>query len=211
MPWSLPPETRAFYLGLPFPFARTLPSRALRESLAFCFLPGIRSALCHCTLPCRVCGAGKSKSRRRVPGATPGPRSSRTLISGSSPLRGGEAFRPRSLRPIRPHIRADHSAPGANRPRAQVPHSHIIPPAIGVDRRAVVAVEPLRAIDQKEPHSLRSHVAQGNPRPSIGLAYLRWRGVVGIAVAHPSNQCPGFAAVNDNSIETSGHVLIFLL
>jgi hypothetical protein len=53
----------------------------------------------------------------------------------------------------------------------------------------VVAVEPFGAIDQKTPHPLRAHVAECDRRAPVGVrSTLRWRVVVGVAVAHPTIQ-----------------------
>jgi hypothetical protein len=96
------------------------------------------------------------------------------------PLRAGQALTMRSLCPVRPHVRADYPAFGADRFRAQIPDSRIIRPAIGINRPAVVAVEPVAAVDQQPPDPMRAHVPERDRRASIGVrTSLRRRIVVG--------------------------------
>jgi ATP-dependent exoDNAse (exonuclease V) alpha subunit len=69
-----------------------------------------------------------------------------SLACRSSPLRAGQTLRLRSIAPIRPHVRADNSALGADCPFVQVEEHGFVRPAVGVDYRAVVTVEPAAAI-----------------------------------------------------------------
>ena len=94
---------------------------------------------------------------------------------------------PGALLPIWPHVRAYHSAPGADRFGAKVPKLSIVRPSIGIDHRAVVAKSG-GAIDQQSPAAVSSQVTERDRRPSIWRGWPRGRRVIaGIAGAHLSS------------------------
>jgi len=75
-----------------------------------------------------------------------------------------------SLAPIRPDVGAYHAAFGANRSPVQVEEHGVIWPLVGVNDRAVVAIEPLSTVDQQSPDAMRADMAEGDRRPLVRLA-----------------------------------------
>ena len=114
-------------------------------------------------------------------------------------LRAGQTPRLRSFTPIRSDVRAYH-APGAYRLAVQIQEHGLVRPSVGIDDRAVIAVEPVRAIDQQSTDAMRANMPEGDGRPSVLLFSPSWRVVVGIAVTHragpivPSDGIYGFAS-----------------
>jgi hypothetical protein len=98
------------------------------------------------------------------------------LVKGSSstPLHAGQALPPFALLPIRPDVRADQCRtecrpPSGPDPRARSIQEHgLVWPAIGVDDRAMMAVEPLRAVDQQVPDAMRADQGDGGPWSRCG-------------------------------------------
>jgi hypothetical protein len=85
--------------------------------------------------------------------------------------------------------------PGAEQPAIQVEEHGIVGPAIGVDDRAVVAVDSGDAIDQQPPDPVRSDMAERDRRASIALGSSSSRRVVVGAVAHRVNTLRSNAAL----------------
>jgi hypothetical protein len=100
-------------------------------------------------------------------------------------MRAGQALRERSLTPIRPHVRTDHAALGADCPAVQIQQYGFVGPAIGIDDRVVVAVEALIAIDQQVPDAMRADMPERDRRAAVSSwSSLRGRVVVRITVTH---------------------------
>jgi hypothetical protein len=121
-------------------------------------------------------------------------------VGRSAPMYAGLALRRRSFAPVRSDVRADYPAFGADRFAIQVEQHGFVWPAIGIDHRAVMAVEPGRAVDQQMPDAMRADMAEGNRRALVLLpsSFGRWV-VVRITVTHwagpivPSDGIYGFA------------------
>jgi hypothetical protein len=105
-------------------------------------------------------------------------------LNALAPLDAGQALRRRSVTPIGPHVRADHTALGTHRPPVQVQEHSIVRPTVGVDNCAVMA-ESSGTIDQQPSNAVRADMPECHGRPSIGRGSSigRWI-VVGVAVAH---------------------------
>ena len=55
--------------------------------------------------------------------------------------------------PIQPHVRADHTAGGADRARAKIDHDQSVGEVVNADRRLMVAIA-IGAIDMKIAHAV---------------------------------------------------------
>src|SRR5258708_10170142 len=84
----------------------------------------------------------------------------------------GNALAQRHCTPVRLSETAVRSNSAARPRRSRrtwcKPHG-LLWPAIGLDDRAVIAVEPLRAVDQQVPDPMRADMAQGDGRPLVAL------------------------------------------
>jgi hypothetical protein len=69
--------------------------------------------------------------------------------------------------PIQPHVRADHTASGADPARAEIDHDQSVGEVVNADRRLMVAIA-IGAIDMKIAHAVGAHIAERHRRAAAG-------------------------------------------
>jgi hypothetical protein len=69
--------------------------------------------------------------------------------------------------PIQPHVRADHTASGADPARAEIDHDQSVGEVVNADRHLMVAIA-IGAMDLKIAHAVGAHIVVRHRRAAIG-------------------------------------------